>query len=323
MNAIHALATTLSTGTPQTAAGLTLVPLLRRMPARLAYLGFAEALKRSLVEVTELGPGGSVPEVSVLNRGELPVLFLDGEALVGAKQNRVLNLSVLVPGKATTTIPVSCVEAGRWSPRSRAFVDGESLHFAKARACKVANVSQAMAQGMGRRSNQGDVWDAMDGYLADFDAAAPSRAMQDGYAKVQHTVDDLLGKLPALDGQAGAAFLLHGKLLGIDLMGSAEAFAEIHAKVVRSYAVEALRGGPSASSDPGAAPAGGVADDIAAESVRQALAELATASWQQHPAIGLGTDLRLSAPGWDAAALVVDEELVHLAAFPRTRPASP
>ena len=66
----------------------------------------------------------------------------------------------------------------------------------------------------------------MDGYLADFDAAAPSRAMQDGYAKVQHTVDELLGKLPALDGQAGAAFLLHGKLLGIDLMGSAEAFAD-------------------------------------------------------------------------------------------------
>ena len=323
MNAIHTLATTLSTGTPQTAAGLTLVPLLRRAPAKLAFLGFAQALKLSLVEVTELGPGGSVPEVSVLNRGELPVLFLDGEALVGAKQNRVLNLSVLVPGKATTTIPVSCVEAGRWSPRSRAFVDGETLHFAQARARKVADVSEAMAHGMGRRSNQGDVWDAMNDYLVDFDAAAPSRAMQDGYAKVQHTVDDLLGQLPALDGQAGAAFLLHGKLLGIDLMGSAEAFAEIHAKIVRSYAVEALRGARSASSDLGAAPAGGVADDIAAESVRQALADLATASWQQQPAIGLGTDLRLSAPGWDAAALVVDEELVHLAAFPRTRPASP
>ena len=54
-----------------------------------------------------------------------------------------------------------------------------------------------------------------------------------------------------------------------------------------------------------------------------ALGALAAGSWQQHPAIGLGTDLRLSAPGWDAAALVVDEELVHLAAFPRTRPASP
>ena len=201
MNAIHALATTLSTGTPQTAAGLTLVPLLRRTPAKLAHLGFAEALKLGLVEVTELGPGGSVPEVSVLNRGELPILFLDGEALVGAKQNRVLNLSVLVPGKATTTIPVSCVEAGRWSPRSRAFVDGESLHFAKARACKVANVSEAMAQGMGRRSNQGDVWATMDDYLADFDAAAPSRAMQDGYAKVQHTVDDLLGSCPRWTGR--------------------------------------------------------------------------------------------------------------------------
>jgi hypothetical protein len=67
------------------------------------------------VRVTELNAGGSVPELRLENNADLPVLLVDGEELVGAKQNRVLNLTILAPAKRTTVIPVSCVEAGRWA----------------------------------------------------------------------------------------------------------------------------------------------------------------------------------------------------------------
>jgi len=43
-----------------------------------------------------------VPELLVINQGERAVLLVDGEELVGAKQNRVLNTSVLVRGKSET-----------------------------------------------------------------------------------------------------------------------------------------------------------------------------------------------------------------------------
>jgi hypothetical protein len=39
--------------------------------------------------------GGSVPHLLFINDAMRPVLLLDGEELVGAKQNRVLNLTVL------------------------------------------------------------------------------------------------------------------------------------------------------------------------------------------------------------------------------------
>ena len=64
------------------------------------------------VEVSE---GGHVPETEeIVNEGELSVLLLDGEELLGAKQNRVLNLTILVPAHQTCVVPVSCVESGRW-----------------------------------------------------------------------------------------------------------------------------------------------------------------------------------------------------------------
>jgi hypothetical protein len=38
-----------------------------------------------------------VPQLLFINDAMRPVLLLDGEELVGAKQNRVLNLTVLAP----------------------------------------------------------------------------------------------------------------------------------------------------------------------------------------------------------------------------------
>ena len=54
----------------------------------------------------------------MVNRGPKPTLIIDGEELVGAKQNRVVNLTILVAAESELIIPVSCVEAGRWRAKS-------------------------------------------------------------------------------------------------------------------------------------------------------------------------------------------------------------
>ena len=64
---------------------------------------------------------GSVPELLAHNPLDASVLLYDGEELIGAKQNRILNVTVLVAAASETRIPVSCVEEGRWRARSRHF----------------------------------------------------------------------------------------------------------------------------------------------------------------------------------------------------------
>ena len=68
--------------------------------------------------ITEVDAAGSVPELIAFNPLDTPVLLYDGEELLGAKQNRILNVTVLVAPKSETKIPVSCVEQGRWHARS-------------------------------------------------------------------------------------------------------------------------------------------------------------------------------------------------------------
>ena len=50
--------------------------------------------------VTEVSEAGSVPFIQVANRADRPLLLLDGEELIGAKQNRILNTTVLVEAAA-------------------------------------------------------------------------------------------------------------------------------------------------------------------------------------------------------------------------------
>jgi hypothetical protein len=118
---------------------MSVVPLLSRdVKKSIGYITFEAALASGDLKVTEVSDAGHVPELKVINHGKTPVLLLDGEELVGAKQNRVVNLTILVPAMATVVIPVSCVEAGRWNRRSHRFSSSEMLNTPAPALCKVS-----------------------------------------------------------------------------------------------------------------------------------------------------------------------------------------
>jgi hypothetical protein len=107
---------TLTLSRPQSARELKVLPLLRPGTAEPGYLTLGEALARGLTRVTEVSEGGSVPQLLFINDAMRPVLLLDGEELVGAKQNRVLNLAVLAPAHAKMAQVTESIRQGRWPP---------------------------------------------------------------------------------------------------------------------------------------------------------------------------------------------------------------
>jgi len=110
----------------------------------LEYLLLDEALSENLMEVVELDSDGSVPELKVVNKSPKMILILDGEELVGAKQNRIVNTTILVRGNAAIVIPVSCVEHGRWAYDTPQFHSQERMMSSNLRAMKTEQVNYSV-----------------------------------------------------------------------------------------------------------------------------------------------------------------------------------
>jgi len=100
-------------GEVQDFKNLQIIPLFIEGEEGPVYLTLKEALEKRLPVVKEVSAEASVPELKVINNADVPVFLMDGEELAGAKQNRVLNTSILLKKKSELIIPVSCTEQGR------------------------------------------------------------------------------------------------------------------------------------------------------------------------------------------------------------------
>jgi hypothetical protein len=301
-------------GDPVVHRGLAVVPLFGDLPRGPDYQTFGEALRAGTCRVTEVSEGGSVPQLLVANTGARPVFLLDGEELIGAKQNRIVNLSILVPAARDLPIPVSCVEQGRWHYRSREFAESPRTMYPSARAAKMAQVSASFERG-GRHADQGAVWDEIAAKAARMAASSETSAMSEIFARHEGTIEEYVAPFAALPGQVGAVFVLGGRAVGLDLFDAPATLAAYLPKLVRGHALDALdasMGGAGATR-----PASGA---VAVAEAQHVLEALAGCGAQAYPAVGLGQDLRLRGETIEGAALQVDGTFVHLGAFATGRP---
>jgi hypothetical protein len=296
-----------SLGPPLAHGAVTVVPLLGGAGLEPDWLTLAES--GEAVAIAEVGNAGSVPELTVTSTADRPVLLLDGEELVGAKQNRVLNTTVLVGPRARLTIPVSCVEAGRWSARGGRLAHGGATLYASVRASKAAQVSESLRRGTGHRSDQGQVWDELAEHADRHRVASPTGAMHDVYEQHAGDLEAARRALGAQPGQVGAVVYLgrgprrSAAWLGLDVLASPRLFARAWPHLCTGYAAEGV------GEKPGGAPAPGPA---------AVLERVLRARVEEAPAVGLGRELRLRGPSLHGAALLVDDTLAHLMAFPAT-----
>ena len=296
-------------GPVSTFQNLSVVPLLSPAEQEADYLTLDEALAGGWARITEVSDEGRVSELKVVVKGDKAVLLVDGEELVGAKQNRVLNLTMLVPAPSTTPIPVSCVESGRWQHRSRAFASAPRTQFAEGRAARAKQVTSSLLHAGHRRSDQRAVWDLIADKAARFEATSDTAAMSALFDKVDEPLDAFVTAFPPVEHQVGAVFLINGQPAGLELFDAASTWRKLSPKLVRSYAVDALdRGGDAAIPQTDAELPGAFASAVASSPAAA------------FPAAGEGEDVRLTGADIAGAALVARGRAVHVSAFPPSRP---
>ena len=92
---------------PQEFKNMSVIGLKTPLQNDLEFLSLEDALKEDLITITEVDKSGTVPDLKAINRANIPVLLLDGEELVGAKQNRVLNTSILLKENSEFVVPAA------------------------------------------------------------------------------------------------------------------------------------------------------------------------------------------------------------------------
>ena len=242
-------------GPPAVFEQMTVFPLA--LPGEIGpeYVLSAQALGSGELVISEIDEGGQVESIAVDYSGATPVLIIAGEELIGAKQNRIVNSSIVIAAKGRTMLPVSCVEQGRWAWRSRRFQGSKQLAAARVRRHKMRSVSKSLERTGSRRSDQSGVWREVRSVLADAEVESHTGAMADGFERRRHSIEAYSRAFERRPGQQGMVVALGGEVVGLELLSCPRAYAMVHDKVISSYAMEALAPRPGRGGSPSRATA--------------------------------------------------------------------
>lgn len=203
--------------------------------------------------------GASVNQLVLRNHSKKPLLLLAGELVSGGKQDRIIGKDRIVPvGAEPLPLDVFCVEHGRWSAGSQ-FTAAKTIVHPSVREQAAVN------------QRQDDVWASVTaGTTARPAAAAPAPAVPQatlaqtvqldaptqsyariyGSQRVSVSVDAMVDEVQrrfrretaGLKGErvVGVVIAYGGEVAWSDIFASGELFDQYWAKLLRSYAVEAV-----------------------------------------------------------------------------------
>lgn len=284
---------------------LTVFPLSWTEPQELPYVLLEKAIEGGLAVVEEVNEAGRVPNLAVTNRADRPLLIPEGEVLVGAKQNRVVNVTVLVAPNVKFILPVSCVEAGRWRYQARYF-RSQFCAPPSLRVKKMKAVQRHRAAGGEAKSDQAEVWDEVEACLKKANAHSRTSSLTDGYLASQKRLEEFRREFPLPEDAAGVLVARGTRVIGMDLFDCPATFLAMWKRLRDAYFFEALDD---------ARPRGPTAQKTA----RAFLHRVAAAVRPRASALGLGEEYEIVGDGLVGSALTYSGRVCHVAAFTETR----
>ncbi len=269
---------------------------------QLHYLLLEEALDHNSFEIGEVSTSGEVNTVLITNMVGTPVLLLDGEEIFGAKQNRIVNATILVATGKKTMVPVSCVERGRWRYSTDKFSKSDVFGYSTLRRQKAKQVSVSLCTDQSFNADQEAIWEEIDRNHDRMGTHSSTGALHETYRRHEVELEKMVAAFEPLPEQLGLAVYINGRFVCLDLFDQSCTLKKLWPRLLKSYAAEAL--------NTRARPANNLRFEP--EDVVEAIAK---SEHLTYPSIGLGQDLRLIGQGIIGAGLIIDEQIVHLSVF--------
>jgi hypothetical protein len=278
--------------------GATLVSLELAGGAGRAYPLLHEALGAGSAIVNEVG-AGTVNTLSITNKGGEPVLVLEGEIVVGAKQNRTITETLLVAAGATVPVRVGCVEQGRWDAPSAQFRSGRHTMDSPSRRAAVKEVAAAGIV------NQARLWSHVKALAADYGSHNSTADYEQTMARPAGSAERETLKVAPSETRVGMMVLLDGRFIGVDVVSHPNTWNALAPRLLPSYFVglDVVRRHPELLRSTAQAPP--------AEWLGYAtLGDVVTA-----PTAGLGRRILVRSGALNGAGLWHEDHPAHLAVF--------
>jgi hypothetical protein len=313
---INSFISSLRIGKQTTYNNLTVFPLYTDQSREDGVTLLDDAIKTQRFTVTEIDEMGNVPELKALNQLNTDVLIIDGEELVGAKQNRVVNTTIIIGKGKEVVIPVSCVEQGRWNYRSRKFSSSKSHLYAALRKEKAGDVFHSLRSTGSFRSDQAKVWASIRARADTFSVSSETGAMKDIFESYEDDIENYEDQFKLHPGQISFIAVIREKIVGLDIFGSRSVLPKVYSKILRGYILDALNRGrivrePTSSADKTEQSTG----KILIKEVNEFLKKIEVSKKESFKSVGEGDELRFGNKQVNGFALVNNDEIVHMAAF--------
>jgi hypothetical protein len=290
-------------GNLQCVKGLGVIPILTEEVPELSVLEPLElALGRGVARITETSPAGEVPFLMLENTGDCPIIILDGEEVVGGKQNRIINTTLVIPANTKVKIPVSCVQSGRWRHEKADFESAGSVFRARSRAAQMATVTANVRESGSFLSDQMAVWDEVSETLGELGVQSATSDFREGRERVAHKLEEFVEAIRPAENQIGSIFLNARGVLGLELLGTPVLFSQVCEKVTKSFAFEVL-------SEP-------ELDGVSIEAAKQWWDTILKSPFTQHVSPAAGEDIRVGTEDLIGSGLIWNDVVVHFSCFP-------
>ena len=260
------------------------------------YLTLKRGISAGFVEITECEIS-TVGTVLARNNASIPLVLIDGDEIVGAKQNRIMNRSLIVPPLRTMEVSVSCTEQGRWHYDRT----GDRAHFDYSDIAADFSTRRNKAHDLYENDScQSTVWNSIHDLERKTSFKSRTSALHDNFINLRSKLDGYLKNFHVDYGQCGAIFIINGEIKGLELFANPSFYQDYHEKIFRSYIMEAIVDyRPKYCSD----------------NVYGFLREISHSEFRTSPSKGIGRHLQFANCYGYGAALFDGCSLVHLNYF--------